>query len=228
MKPELSATLSSRVLTGQSRRWTKSARSTIILVLICGSVALACGGTAKPGALAPTKKAAAPITTPRRSPPADRRASAAIEPVQSSGDAGTSALRGIVNFVQRGTHVELSVRLRGCPPGSHGFHLHEGNSCGIDAVAAGGHWNPAHQPHGQIAATNAYHAGDLGNILCDDLGQADLRLTLPTSLWTIGTGDSSTDILGHAVIIHAGQDDPTAQPTGNAGGRIGCGVIKRD
>jgi Cu-Zn family superoxide dismutase len=31
--------------------------------------------------------------------------------------------------------------------------------------------------------------------------------------------------VGRAIIVHAKKDDG-GQPTGNAGGRIGCGVIK--
>jgi Cu-Zn family superoxide dismutase len=31
--------------------------------------------------------------------------------------------------------------------------------------------------------------------------------------------------MGKSIIIHADADDFTSQPTGNAGGRIGCGVI---
>jgi superoxide dismutase, Cu-Zn family len=32
-------------------------------------------------------------------------------------------------------------------------------------------------------------------------------------------------IVGRAVIVHAKADDLKTQPTGEAGGRIGCGVI---
>jgi Cu-Zn family superoxide dismutase len=34
------------------------------------------------------------------------------------------------------------------------------------------------------------------------------------------------DIVGKAIIVHAGEDDFVSQPTGAAGGRIACGVIE--
>jgi Cu-Zn family superoxide dismutase len=33
-------------------------------------------------------------------------------------------------------------------------------------------------------------------------------------------------IIGRAVIVHAAPDDLKTDPTGNAGGRVACGVIK--
>ena len=35
-------------------------------------------------------------------------------------------------------------------------------------------------------------------------------------------------IIGKAVIVHAAPDDVNAQPSGNAGARLVCGVIKQD
>jgi Cu-Zn family superoxide dismutase len=39
-------------------------------------------------------------------------------------------------------------------------------------------------------------------------------------------GKADKNILGKAIIVHGGVDDFTTQPTGNAGSRIGCGVVK--
>jgi Cu-Zn family superoxide dismutase len=46
-----------------------------------------------------------------------------------------------------------------------------------------------------------------------------------TTHWTIDTG-AANDIVNHALVLHANPDDGTTQPTGNAGGRIGCVVIQ--
>ena len=36
---------------------------------------------------------------------------------------------------------------------------------------------------------------------------------------------SDNSVVGHAIIVHEKADDFVTQPTGAAGGRIGCGVI---
>jgi superoxide dismutase, Cu-Zn family len=66
-----------------------------------------------------------------------------------------------------------------------------------------------------------HHAGDLGNIDADDKGHAHVE----RSVAGLTIAGDRNPILGRAVIIHASEDDFTTQPTGNAGDRIGCGVI---
>jgi Cu-Zn family superoxide dismutase len=87
---------------------------------------------------------------------------------------------------------------------------------------AHGHWNPTNKQHGKWGSAS-FHSGDIGNVTLDSAGKG--TLTLETNLWSIG-GDSTTNILGRAVIVHGGVDDYVSQPTGNAGSRIGCGVIQ--
>jgi Cu-Zn family superoxide dismutase len=43
---------------------------------------------------------------------------------------------------------------------------------------------------------------------------------------TVGGG--ATDIIGRGLIVHAKPDDYRTQPTGDAGGRLACAVIRAD
>ncbi len=66
--------------------------------------------------------------------------------------------------------------------------------------------------------------GDIGNLMADKDGTA--RLTFKTDKWCLGCSDETKNILGKSLIIHADKDDFQSQPTGNAGGRVGCVEIK--
>lgn len=101
-------------------------------------------------------------------------------------------------------------------------HLHEHGDCGDNGKASHGHWNPTNAQHGKWGSAS-FHAGDIGNIKLDAKGHGSFTLT--TDLWTLG-GTSNKNVLGKAIIVHSGVDDYTTQPTGNAGGRIGCGLIQ--
>jgi superoxide dismutase, Cu-Zn family len=88
-----------------------------------------------------------------------------------------------------------------------------------DATSAGGHFNPEGHPHA-LPDQEKRHAGDFGNLKADGDGNATLTLTVDNI--TLNCGGHG--ILGRAVIVHAKPDDG-GQPTGNAGDRIGAGVI---
>lgn len=100
-------------------------------------------------------------------------------------------------------------------------HFHEHGDCGDAGKGAHGHWNPTNEAHGKWGSA-AYHSGDIGNVQLNAEGAG--AVTVSSNRWTIG-GDDKTNVLGRAVIVHSGVDDYTTQPTGNAGSRIGCGVI---
>ncbi len=102
-------------------------------------------------------------------------------------------------------------------------HLHEHGDCGDMGKDAHGHWNPTNQEHGKWGSAS-FHLGDIGNVQLDGAGLG--TLTMETDLWTLG-GDAKTDIIGRSFIVHSGMDDFKTQPTGNAGSRIGCGVINK-
>jgi len=135
-------------------------------------------------------------------------------------------IRGTVTFqdVPGGTNVCIEVRglppfsrNRGEPPvGPHGFHIHEHGNCDVGNsdnpfMAAGEHWNPDNQPHGN-------HAGDFP-VLFSNKGFA--RMCFFTSRFRV------SDIINRSVIIHESPDDYRTQPSGNSGRMLACGVITR-
>ncbi|PJK07484.1 superoxide dismutase [Lysobacteraceae bacterium NML120232] len=119
--------------------------------------------------------------------------------------------------------VRLQGKISGLDAGGeHAFHIHEKGDCSAaDGSSAGGHFNPTAQPHGR-SAHGAHHLGDQDNLRANAEGMAEVNAFFPGV--SLGDGAAS-DVAGKAVIIHAGSDDYTSQPTGNAGGRIACGVV---
>lgn len=124
--------------------------------------------------------------------------------------------------------------------GFHGFHVHAndaGGPCDPLATAGpftnvGGHWNPTLADHGS-------HAGDLPSIQVLPDGTGEARAVT-------GRFDPA-DLSSRAVILHAGPDnfgnvppryvtgeppipgpDATTKGTGDAGGRIACGIVELD
>ncbi len=139
-----------------------------------------------------------------------------------AGTDSASKLSGTVTFTKIESGVRAVIKVANAPPGSHAIHIHEHGQCGDMGKAAGGHFNPANVKHGFLpkdGPTEA-HAGDMGNIAVDAHGHGSLTLELPGL--TLDEGPEG--IAGRSVILHEKQDD-FGQPTGNAGGRIGCGVI---
>lgn len=135
--------------------------------------------------------------------------------------ASASACKGIVRFKQEDGGVKLTADIEGLAPDSkHGFHIHEFGDCSAaDATSAGSHYDPAGTKHHGSPSDAVKHGGDMGNLQADKAGKAHLQLSLDGV-----TISGAHSILGRAVIVHANPDD-FSQPVGNAGGRIGCGVI---
>lgn len=130
---------------------------------------------------------------------------------------------GEANFTTTDTGLDISVILNQAPPGEHGFHIHEVGSCDDGGNAAKGHFNPEDVKHGYLPQDgfDSAHAGDLGNITVAANGTGSLDLAIAGL--TLDEGERA--VRGHSVILHENNDDLTSQPTGNAGGRIGCGII---
>ena len=134
---------------------------------------------------------------------------------------GNSGVTGVVHFTQVAGGVKVEAHVDGLTPGDHGFHIHQYGDCGApDGSSAGGHFNPAGVEHGS-PQDNVHHVGDLGNLTALGDGHGMLVDQFFSGLSLSGPGG----IIGRAIIIHAGADDFTSQPTGAAGSRVACGVI---
>ena len=92
-------------------------------------------------------------------------------------------------------------------------------------VTAGPHWNPEGVTHGGPGKAVRHH-GDLGNILAGEDGIATYSVT-DDKIMLYGPHS----IIGRSMVCHAGVDDlgeggnEESLKTGNAGGRVACGVI---
>jgi len=134
-----------------------------------------------------------------------------------------STVTGTATFTELSTGgVKVHVHIEKAPPGTHGLHIHEKGDCSDPkAASAGGHFNPGGMPHSGPMDMKR-HAGDLGNIEIKADGTGDLDIT--SDLLTVKAGPNS--VVGRSVVFHEKADDFKTQPTGNAGGRFGCGVIQ--
>lgn len=134
---------------------------------------------------------------------------------------------GTVSFRQtRSGMLHVIVEMTGLPPGPHGFHVHETGEC--DAAggfeSAGGHL-AAGKEHG-IEAEGGPHPGDFPNVHVGQDGV--LKVEFFTDRLSLGEGEASLmDDDGSAVMVHADPDDHASQPSGEAGDRIACGVVRQ-
>jgi Cu-Zn family superoxide dismutase len=140
--------------------------------------------------------------------------------IEAKSDSGIS---GSVSFSEKNGMVTMTANISGLSAGNHAIHIHAIGDCSAaDGTSAGGHWNPTNVNHGRWGQS-PFHIGDIGNIVADSEGNG--TITRDTDLWCIGCDDETKNIVGKAIIIHAGPDDFTSQPAGAAGPRIGCGEI---
>lgn len=139
------------------------------------------------------------------------------------GTAEGSSVNGVATLQDTAEGLKMDIEIAGAPAGLHGIHIHENGSCADMGNAAGGHFNPDHVMHGMVTkdGLTAAHAGDMGNIEISAGGSGTLSMVIPGVTLTGG----KYNVEGKAIILHEKQDD-FGQPTGNAGGRIGCGLIE--
>ncbi len=128
--------------------------------------------------------------------------------------------------VNRGVLIEFD--LSGLPPGPHAMHLHVAGNCdrktGFTSAGPILTLVPGKQ-HGFLAEGGP-EAGDLPNQFAGADGY--LHASVLTSAFALGNGKRSIfDRDGVSLILDQRGDDYRTQPLGNAGNRIGCGVVIR-
>ena len=132
-----------------------------------------------------------------------------------------NTVKGTVVFTSVDGGIKIIADVQNLTPGKHGFHVHEHGDCSShDGSSAGGHYNPTKTKHGGPDSEER-HVGDFGNLEANEHGVAHYeRIDKVISL------NGSDSIVGKSIIVHAGEDDLTTQPTGNSGARVACGLIE--
>ena len=137
-----------------------------------------------------------------------------------------NGVEGVVHFVSTRKGLKINYDITGLSDGEHGFHIHEYGDLTEGCERACSHFNPYGKTHGGLTGEDR-HEGDLGNITSK--GNRAKGSILAKNL----TLDPShiCSVLGRMIIVHKDRDDlglggdAESLKTGNAGKRLGCGVI---
>lgn len=131
---------------------------------------------------------------------------------------------GTAQLLADGAQLSLVVALTGVAEGTHGLHLHTTGKCQApDFASAGGHLNPLDKDHGSLDPDGS-HLGDLPNIAIGANRSATLTADIAGPRARVLEWIFDAD--GTAVVLHADADDYRTDPSGNAGARIACGVLR--
>jgi Cu-Zn family superoxide dismutase len=141
-------------------------------------------------------------------------------------DKGMGEMIGKVYFADSDKGLVIKPRLKGLPPGPHGFHVHEKRSCAhvhkdgknLVGMGAGGHYDPDKTGKHE-GPTGKGHLGDLPVLEVKPDGTASGTLMAPRL--------KVADLKKRSLMIHAGGDNYSDQPAplGGGGARIACGIF---
>lgn len=127
---------------------------------------------------------------------------------------------GYVTFTKVKGGILVEGEISNLTPGKHGFHVHQYGDLRLsDGTSTGGHFNPTGHDHSG-PDSEMRHIGDLGNVTADESGVAKFSFVDKKLKF-----EGANSIIGRGLIVHAGEDDLTTQPTGAAGARVGMAVI---
>lgn len=197
--------------------------ASLVLMSACGGAPEAPAAPETPAAPALPAEPAAPAAPAAPETPVTPAAAPAPKTVAIVIEAKSgSKLAGKATFTEVEGGVKVAVEVTNAQAGKIATHVHEVGDCSsADGKSAGGHFNPASKDHG-LPDSAAHHLGDLGNIEVAKDGTGRTELVVMGA--NLKDGDPMSYV-GRSIIVHEKMDDG-GQPTGNAGGRIGCGVIK--
>ena len=158
-------------------------------------------------------------------------AAAVVSPVYAVGEMAQAEVKsrdgkdlGKIRVIETTAGVLIRVKLKGLTPGSHGFHITGIGKCEGDFESAGPIYNPLGAKHGFLNAEGPM-AGDLPNLVVPASGEVEMDLVSAFVTLNKESEDSLLDNDGAAFIIHEKPDDYKADPQGNSGARIACGVF---
>uniref|UniRef100_A0AA49EST1 Superoxide dismutase [Cu-Zn] n=1 Tax=Ochrogaster lunifer TaxID=319761 RepID=A0AA49EST1_OCHLU len=138
---------------------------------------------------------------------------------------GKNVVGNIIFTRQDDGKIRVTGKVEGMEPGMYGFHIHEKGDLSEGCGSAKGHFNPDGKDHGH-PDDEERHAGDLGNIKFDDSKVANIDF-VDKQIALSGR----YNVVGRALVLHERHDDygktdhPDSKKTGNAGGRVACGVV---
>ncbi len=158
--------------------------------------------------------------------PAAALAQSATIDINRISDTGVGEKIGTITAIETRQGMSFQVEIRGLPAGDHGFHVHENGDCRAalkdGKMAAGEAAGPHYDPDGRKShrgPTGEGHKGDLPVLSLDEAETAKMvnveRLKM-------------ADIIGKAIVIHAGGDNYSDSPeNGGGAARIACGVVPK-
>ncbi len=156
----------------------------------------------------------------------------ALSPTLATAQSAKAAIKdaqgkdvGSADLTQTPHGVLVKLSIKGLPAGEKAFHVHAVGKCEPPFNSAGGHFNPGNKKHGILVAEGA-HAGDMPNLHVPASGELQTEVLNHLITLEKGKPNSVFDTDGSALIIHAGTDDYTTDPTGNAGDRLACGLVQ--
>ncbi|MES2393749.1 MAG: superoxide dismutase family protein [Acidobacteriota bacterium] len=137
-------------------------------------------------------------------------------------DAGTVTFKTVKNG------VKVHISLQNVTFGEHAVHIHEHAACDApDFKSAGGHFNPDMKHHG-FDNPMGHHNGDMPkNVMVDENHMGEATFVLNSISLDPAAANSIFANGGTSVVVHEHADDEKSDPSGNAGNRIACAVVKQ-